>query len=83
VPGRPAIGAEAVLTMPNGQRVAAQVDGGNGHSGKRSPELHFGLGQLASTTALAVELHWRDARAIVHTQQLTLTPGWHTIVLGS
>ena len=42
-PSRPAIGAEATVTLPDGRRRTAQVDGGNGHSGKRAPELHFGL----------------------------------------
>src|SRR5947207_13689009 len=44
VRGRSAIGATAILHLPNGKLLAGQVDGGNGHSGKRSRELHFGLG---------------------------------------
>src|SRR5207248_910443 len=43
---RPAIGATATVRLPNGKRLVAQVDGGSGHSGKRSPDLHFGLGDL-------------------------------------
>ncbi|HSL84187.1 MAG TPA: CRTAC1 family protein, partial [Thermoanaerobaculia bacterium] len=42
--GFPAVGAEAVVRLPGGGSRVAQVDGGNGHSGVRSPELHFGLG---------------------------------------
>ncbi len=81
-PGRPALGAAATVQLPDGRRMVAQVDGGNGHSGKRSPDLHFGLGALSSTTAIQVSLHWRDPRGRIQQQILTLTPGWHTIVLG-
>lgn len=35
----PAIGAVATVTLPDGHQLIAQVDGGNGHSGVRSPEL--------------------------------------------
>ncbi|HYX22863.1 MAG TPA: CRTAC1 family protein, partial [Thermoanaerobaculia bacterium] len=53
---RPAVGAEVAVTLPDGRRLAAQVDGGSGHSGKRAPELHFGLGRLAPGTPLRVDL---------------------------
>jgi hypothetical protein len=82
-PGRPAIGAEVSLTLPSGRRLVAQVDGGNGHSGKRSPELHFGLGQVAPDRPLAVRLRWRDRHGHPHSETLTLTPGWHTVLAGS
>jgi hypothetical protein len=81
--GRPAIGAEARVTLPDGRRFVAQADGGNGHSGKRSPELHFGLGAIAPNERLDVELHWRDGHAMVHKTVLSLTPGWHTLLLGA
>ena len=45
-PGRPAIGAAATVFLPDGRRMSAQVDGGNGHSGKRSQDIHFGLGSV-------------------------------------
>lgn len=80
--GRPAIGAEAQVVLPDGRRLTAQVDGGNGMSGKRAPQLHFGLGQVAADRALPVEIRWRDRRGQVHVRKLTLRPGWHTIVLG-
>ena len=80
-PTRPAIGAWASVRLPDGRKLTAQVDGGNGHSGKRSTDLHFGLGPLVAKE-LRVELRWRDARGIVCQQALDLPPGWHTIVLG-
>ena len=54
--GRPALGASALVRLTDGRSLRAQVDGGNGHSGKRSFDLHFGLGRAESKTALEVEL---------------------------
>jgi hypothetical protein len=81
-PSRAAIGAAARVYLPDGRRLAAQVDGGNGHSGKRSPELHFGLGRVAASETLRVELHWRDAAGEIRRATLRLSPGWHTVMLG-
>ncbi|MDX1998531.1 MAG: CRTAC1 family protein [Thermoanaerobaculia bacterium] len=81
--GTEAIGAEARVTLPDGRRLVAQVDGGNGHSGKRSPELHFGLGAVPAGTPLVVDLAWRDAQGTLHRRQTRLTPGWHDIDLAS
>jgi hypothetical protein len=74
---RPAIGASAVVQLPGGHTMSAQVDGGSGHSGKRSPDLHFGLGQVPPDTALNVTVRWRDLGGI-HEKRLALRPGWHT-----
>jgi hypothetical protein len=81
-PGRPAIGAEAEVRLPDGRRLTAQVDGGNGQSGKRAPQLHFGLGDVAADRALPVEIRWRDPSGQLRTRSLTLRPGWHTVLLG-
>jgi hypothetical protein len=81
-PGRPAIGAEARVLLPDGRRLTAQVDGGNGMSGKRAPQLHFGLGDIAADQALKVEIRWRDTRGQLHVRMQMLRPGWHTVVLG-
>jgi hypothetical protein len=80
--GRPALGATASVVLPDGRLLVAAVDGGNGHSGKRSHDVHFGLGQAESATPLAVALHWRDSRGRVRRETLQLTPGWHTVLLG-
>ncbi len=80
---RPAIGAQAELTLPDGRRRIAQVDGGNGHSGKRSPDLHFGLGDVPADTPLQIALSWRDTRGIARHARVTLAPGIHTILLGA
>ncbi len=80
--GRPAIGAEASVVLHDGRRLVAQVDGGNGHSGKRSPDIHFGLGRLAPETRLNISLRWREPGGRVRSEELSLRPGWHTIQLG-
>ena len=81
---RPAIGAEARVFLPGRAPLVQQVDGGNGHSGKRSPDLQFGLGQLNRNELVTVELRWRDARAGLQQQTIHLAPSaWYTIVLGS
>jgi len=81
-PGRPAVGATARLWLPDGRQVTAQVDGGNGHSGRRSNDLHFGLGSVEMTTPLRVDLRWRDPSGAVQSETLRLRPGWHTVLLG-
>jgi hypothetical protein len=56
-----------------------QVDGGSGHSGKRSPEVLLGLG--GAPAPLRVDLSWRDDRGVTHQQDLWLKPGRHTVEL--
>jgi|GEM_PF-162031 len=81
--GRPAIGAQASLTLPDGRKLVGHVDGGSGHSGRRSSDIHLGLGKLDAKTPLAVALRWRDLRGQFQQTTLKLAPGWHTIRLGS
>jgi hypothetical protein len=76
---RAAIGAQVVVTLPDGRRLARQVDGGNGHSGKRSADLHFGLGSVSGP--LTVAIRWRDPAGAPRSETLTVRPGWHTIEL--
>jgi enediyne biosynthesis protein E4 len=80
---RPAIGATATARLPDGRLLVAQVDGGNGHSGKRSPDIFFGLGATPAATMLDVELYWRDQKGQAQKRILQLSSGWHTVLLGS
>ena len=80
--GTPAIGAFVEIDGPGGRKQIRQVDGGNGHSGQRSPDLRFGLGASAGN-AIPVRIHWRDARGAMHQESLTLAPGYHTVVLAA
>lgn len=88
VAGRPrvqlpaAVGAKVTLLSIDGTPVrTAQVDGGNGHSGRRSPELHFGLGTSPQPQQLKVE--WRKFDGKLETKTLTVEPGWQTVLLGA
>lgn len=81
--GSPVIGAMAKVISPDGQIQVAQVDGGNGHSGVRSSDLHFGLGNVPDKSELPVRLQWRDKSGQIQQTEVLLTPGWHTVELGS
>lgn len=81
-PGSPVIGAEVEVTTPDGRKHIDRVDGGSGHSGKRSHDVHLGLGK-GVTGPLPVKLQWRARDGQVHEQTVTLTPGSHWLQLGS
>ena len=79
---RAEIGGEARVFVDGRGPLVQQVDGGNGHSGKRSPDLQFGLGHLDNNKPLTVELRWRDARGLQKETIQLLPGGWYTVVLG-
>ena len=83
VRARYAIGATTTVHLPDGKLMVAQVDVSNGHSGKRGPELHFGLGKLSGPATVPVDLCWRDVDGAIHRETFNLTPGLHTLLLGS
>jgi hypothetical protein len=80
--GTPAVGAFVEAEIAGGRRLIRQVDGGNGHSGQRSPEVLFGLGQ-GSGARIPVRITWRDLQGALHHDTLSLAPGWHTVVLAA
>jgi len=79
--GSPAIGAQVRVRTPDGRTVLGWVDGGGGHSGKRSFDVMIGLGAVSGP--VSVHLSWRDRAGVVHEQDLSLTAGRHSIELGS
>jgi hypothetical protein len=81
--GTPAIGAFVEVELADGRKLIRQVDGGNGHSGQRSPEVLFGLGRAAAGSALPVRITWRDLKGGLHQDTLRLAPGYHTVVLAA
>ncbi|HEX4605882.1 MAG TPA: CRTAC1 family protein [Candidatus Angelobacter sp.] len=81
--GRPAFGASVSVELPGGKKFFGQVDGGSGHSGKRSPDLHFGLGQISADATLKVDLAWRNEAGKIERRTVWIKPGWHSIELGS
>ena len=80
--GTPMIGADVTVTLPDGRRLVQRVDGGSGHAGKRSHEVHIGLGR-GVTGPVTVDLRWRDSAGRAHEQELRLVPGWHDVRLGA
>jgi hypothetical protein len=82
IPCYPAIGAQAIVHLPGGRKLVQQVDGGNGHSGKSSPDLYFGLGPLGHRE-VSVSLAWRDRNGSIQHDETVLSPGWHTLILGT
>ena len=80
VTGRAAVGASVTVWLPDGRVLTRQVDGGNGHSGKRGPDLHFGLGETRGP--VGVRVAWRDSGGHVRRQYFKMEPGWHTLLLG-
>lgn len=81
--GYPPIGAFARVHLANGRTLIGLVDGGNGQSGERSSDIHLGLGDSSAELPLTVDLQWRNGDGQVQQQTIQLTPGWHTILLGS
>ncbi len=81
--GWPAVGASARLTRADGKIMVDQVDGGSGHAGRSSPQIHFGLGSAPQDQPVEVELTWRDAQGHLQQRSIQVTPGWHTVVLGT
>ena len=79
--GSPATGAEVTVTTADGSTYIDRVDGGGGHGGKRSSEVHIGLGNAQGD--VRVHLQWRDRDGMVHQQDLQLSPGRHACVRGA
>jgi hypothetical protein len=79
--GTPAYGATVKVTTSDGRTQVSMLDGGSGHSGRRSFDVHFGLG--ADMGPASAQVRWRDEQGTTHQQDLTLSPGTHTLVLSS
>jgi hypothetical protein len=78
---RPAVGAAVTVALSSGRRMVAQVDGGSGHSGKRAPEVFFGLGATPASSTVQVDVRWRDTTGQIRERRYPLTPGNHTLNL--
>ncbi len=83
---RPAYGAMVTLNLADGTRKVSHVDGGSGHSGQRSPDVHFGLGTSSGDSTL--EVNWRDSLGRERrwpeeeSPPETLKPGRYWLLLG-
>jgi hypothetical protein len=79
--GSPVVGARVTVTTPDGRTLIGRVDGGSGHSGKRSFEVLVGLGEV--TGPVRARVTWRDRAGVAHEQDIRLAAGWHSLQLGS
>lgn len=88
VPARPAIGANLTLNLADGSSKIGHVDGGSGHSGQRSPEVHFGLGNSADRGDAGLVVTWRDRQGRERrwpgegSPAATVKPGRYWLLLG-
>ncbi|MEU7473700.1 CRTAC1 family protein [Streptomyces sp. NPDC044984] len=80
--GAPVTGAEVRVELSDGSKRIARVDGGGGHSGKRSTDIHIGLGEEVQGEVSGT-VTWRDREGDVHEQEMRLAPGRHSFELGS
>ncbi|QBS44884.1 CRTAC1 family protein [Nocardia sp. CS682] len=77
--GQPAYNATVTVRTADGRTMHSQLDGGSGHSGKRSFDVHFGLGSdIGPVTA---EINWIDNAGARQHQTVQLTPGTHALML--
>jgi hypothetical protein len=77
-PGSPAYGSTVTITTPSGQQIG-QLDGGSGHGGFRSFDVHFGLGSY--TGPVSVHIQWTDSQGHLRNQTLQMTSGIHDLML--
>src|SRR5262249_22629446 len=70
--GTVAYGAVVKFTTADGKVFLNRVDGGSGHSGKRSFDVYYGLG--SSNAPVKAEICWRDLSGQLHKQTLTVAP---------
>lgn len=73
------VGAEVTATLKSGETLTRYIDGGNGHSGKRSYELHFGLGKESEIVEMAVR--WRGLSGKVYKENFKVGKGNYLVVL--
>lgn len=82
VGGSTAIGAKISLELSVGDRRVGLVDGGNGHSGQQSTDVHFGLSEQSSTIRSAT-VTWLDFEGNVRSATIRVSQKWQTILLPS
>lgn len=78
--GFAAIGASATVTTAGGVESRSYVDGGNGHGGQSSSDMHVGIGTDAGTKH-RVTITWRDSTGTTRSTDLEVGSGWNTVLL--
>jgi hypothetical protein len=79
--GAPAYGTTVTVSTPDGAKQISQLDGGGGHAGYRSFDVHFGLANY--TGPVTVTLNWRDTAGQDHNQTMQLSTGAHSLMLAA
>jgi len=78
--GFAALGASVTLTTDAGDEKRTFVDGGNGHGGQSSSDVHLGIGADAGSEHTAT-ITWRDAEGTTQSTRVDVGTGWNTVVL--
>lgn len=76
-----ALGAVARVRFKDGSSLIRYVDGGNGHSGRNSHEIHFSFEESRLKDVDHVELEWRKSDGAIARANVNIQPGWHTLYL--
>lgn len=67
----------------NHKKYTHYIDGGNGHSGKNAPDIHFGMNDFSAADSVAAIVKWIDHTGKRNTRNIYLNTGWQTILLPS
>lgn len=62
--------------------IPRQLDLGNGHSGTRSAQLHWGLGEGSEDTERTIQLRWHGPEGTPYRDSIRVQPGSYTLLLG-
>ncbi|MCR9057386.1 MAG: CRTAC1 family protein [Rhodobacteraceae bacterium] len=77
---RAAIGAVARVSLSDGTSIIGFSDVSNGHSGRRSSEIHFGLGEIDENASMDIWVMWGNSVG-VQTINFKKATGRHRIIL--
>lgn len=74
----PSTGTLVKVFKDDGKVLLDVVDGGNGHSGKNSSDLFFGLDK---SQKVDIEITWKKSDGSTNKKRMAVNAGWHQIYL--
>ncbi len=74
----PSTGTLVKVLKDDGKVLLDVVDGGNGHSGKNSSDLFFGLDK---SQKVDIEIIWKKSDGSTNKKRMAVNAGWHQIYL--
>lgn len=74
----PSTGTLVKVLKEDGIVLLDVVDGGNGHSGKNSSDLFFGLDK---SKRVEIEITWKKSDGSTNKKRMSVNAGWHQIYL--